>query len=404
MKFYALPSFTAFTNRERDQAMSEQASEYAVAIIGAGAAGSALAASLARKGLKTALIDPRMPHDRDFRAEKITPAQWDGVGRIGLQEALRPALTPEPRVWVARRGRLIEKCASGNWNFRYPALIDALRKAAVAETNVEFIEQRVAEIVATDDLQQVRLADGRLLQARLVAIATGVGGFLPKELGFERRIVFPCHSVSLGFDMAPLGRNRFDFPALTYFAERPADSLAYLSMFPIGEAMRANMFVYRNASDPWLDLMKSSPEAALREIMPGLPRLIGGFLVQDAVALRPVDLYRMEGTRRPGVVLVGDSFGTACPASGSGLDKVFSDVARLSAHAPGWLATPGMGAEKIATFYDDLQKIAADAESLARSRTLREMSTQAALPWRLRRDLRFYVQSARGMFRAAVQA
>jgi hypothetical protein len=103
-------------------------------------------------------------------------------------------------------------------------------------------------------------------------------------------------------------------------------------------------------------------------------------------------------------VLIGDSFGTACPASGSGLDKVFSDVARLSDHAPGWFATPGMGAEKISAFYDDPQKIAVNADSLARSRTLREMSTQAALPWRLRRDLRFYAQSARGIFRVAVQA
>jgi 2-polyprenyl-6-methoxyphenol hydroxylase-like FAD-dependent oxidoreductase len=383
--------------------MSE-ASDFAVVIVGAGAAGASLAVSLARKGLKTALIDPRRPHERDFRAEKITPAQWDLVGRSGLQEALRPALTFEPRVWVARRGRLIEKCASGNRNFRYPQLIDALRNAAEAEPDVACIEQRVAEILPSGDCQQVRLADGRLLKARLVAIATGVGGFLPKELGFERRIVFACHSVSLGFDMAPLGRNRFDFPALTYHAERPSDRLAYLSLFPIGETMRANMFVYRNASDPWLSLMQSSPEAALRDIMPGLPRLIGGFLVRDALSLRPVDLYRIERTRRPGIVLVGDSFGTACPASGSGLDKVFSDVARLSALAPGWLATPGMSVEKISSFYDDPQKIAADADSLARSRQLREMSTQVALPWRLRRDLRFYAQSARGIFRAAVQA
>jgi 2-polyprenyl-6-methoxyphenol hydroxylase-like FAD-dependent oxidoreductase len=385
-------------------AMSVQASEFAIAIVGAGAAGASLAASLARKGLKTALIDPRSPHERDFRAEKITPAQWEAVGRIGLQEAMRPALTFEPRVWVARRGRLIDKCASGNWNFRYPLLIDALRGAARAEPNVEFIEQRVAEIVPSEGSQQIRLADGRQLTARLVAIATGVGGFLPKELGFERRLVFARHSVSIGFDMAPLGRKKFDFPAVTYHSERASDRLAYLSLFPIGETMRANMFVYRNAADPWLALMQSSPEAALRDIMPGLPRLIGGFLVRDALSLRPVDLYRMERVRRPGVVLIGDCFGTACPASGSGLDKVFSDVARLSAHAPGWLATPGMSAEKIAAFYDDSQKIAADADSLARSRKLREMSTQAALPWRLRRDLRFYAQSARGIFRAAVHA
>ncbi len=384
--------------------MSEQAPEFAVAIVGAGAAGASLASVLARQGLRIALIDPRDPQKRDFRAEKLTAAQWAQVGEIGLQEVFRPALTLEPRVWVARRGRLIEKCFSGNHNFRYPALMDALRSETLARPNIEFIPQRVAEIVAGEDGQQVRLGDGRMVVARLVVIATGVGGFLPKELGYERRIVFAGHSVSVGFDMAPLGRKRFDFPALTYHGERPADRLAYLSLFPIREAMRANLFVYRGVDDPWLALMKSSPEAALRDIMPGLARLVGGFVVQDAVSLRPVDLYRMEKVRRPGVVLIGDAFGTACPASGSGLDKVFSDVAQLAAHLPEWLATPGMGTKKIASFYDDPRKIAADADSLSRSRNLREMTTQAALPWRLRRGLRYYAQQARGKIRAAVYA
>ena len=259
------------------------------------------------------------------------------MASLGLQAACQPVLTPEPVVWVARRGRLIEKRASGNLNFRYPDLIVALRNAAVAEKTLEFIPQRVAELTVAEDTQQIRLGDGRKISARLAVIATGVGGFLPKSLGFRRRLVFAGHSVSVGFDLAPVGRERFDFPALTYFSEKPSDAMAYISLFPIGDAMRGNLFVYRAASDPLLDALQKTPDAALRLLMPGLAGVIGNSATRDAVALRPVDLYRMENVNRPGVVLIGDSFGTACPASGSGLDKVFSDVARLAAHFPaGW--------------------------------------------------------------------
>ena len=58
--------------------------------------------------------------------------------------------------------------------------------------------------------------------------------------------------------------------------------------------------------------------------------------------------------RQAGVVLVGDAFATSCPAAGTGTGKVFTDVERLcNVHIPRWLATPGMGADKIAAFYDD---------------------------------------------------
>ena len=54
------------------------------------------------------------------------------------------------------------------------------------------------------------------------------------------------------------------------------------------------------------------------------------------------------------MVLIGDAFSTSCPAAGTGTGKVFTDVERLcNVYIPRWFATPGMGAEKIAAFYDD---------------------------------------------------
>src|SRR6202011_2045269 len=54
------------------------------------------------------------------------------------------------------------------------------------------------------------------------------------------------------------------------------------------------------------------------------------------------DLYVSAGHRQAGAVLVGDAFETTCPVTGTGSDKVFTDVERLcNVHIPAWLAIDG---------------------------------------------------------------
>ena len=97
--------------------------------------------------------------------------------------------------------------------------------------------------------------------------------------------------------------------------------------------------------------------------------------------IRPADLYVTHGLSQPGVVLVGDAFATSCPAAGTGTGKVFTDVERLcNVHIPRWLATDGMGAEKIAAFYDDPVKRACDRHSFDKAFTLRSVSIDEGLP------------------------
>jgi hypothetical protein len=85
-------------------------------------------------------------------------------------------------------------------------------------------------------------------------------------------------------------------------------------------------------------------------------------------------------------VLVGDAFASTCPVTGTGIDKVFTDVGQLcNAHIPAWLASEGMGETKIATFYDDRVKQACDAWSMTMALSLRSVSIDAGLYWRARR-------------------
>src|SRR5260370_2895776 len=119
--------------------------------------------------------------------------------------------------------------------------------------------------------------------------------------------------------------------------------------------------------------------------MPGLRKLVGDGEVSD-VKIRPVDLYVSTGYRQAGLVLVGDAFGTSCPAAGTGTSKVFTDVERLcNVHIPRWLATDGMDAGKISRFYDDPEKAGSDIASGSRAYYVRSLALDNRFPWRLRR-------------------
>jgi 2-polyprenyl-6-methoxyphenol hydroxylase-like FAD-dependent oxidoreductase len=104
------------------------------------------------------------------------------------------------------------------------------------------------------------------------------------------------------------------------------------------------------------------------------------------VQIRPADLYVTTGLRRAGIVLVGDAFATSCPAAGTGTGKVFNDVERLcNVHVPRWLATQGMGTEKIAAFYDDPVKTAYDEHSAEKAFDLRALTIDPSLVWSAQR-------------------
>jgi 2-polyprenyl-6-methoxyphenol hydroxylase-like FAD-dependent oxidoreductase len=91
---------------------------------------------------------------------------------------------------------------------------------------------------------------------------------------------------------------------------------------------------------------------------------------------------------QPGVVLIGDAFHAPCPASGTGMTRILNDVERLAGtHLPQWLATPGMGEDKIKAFYADPLKVAVDKASVTTSMMGRRSALDPSLLWRVRRTL-----------------
>ena len=73
----------------------------------------------------------------------------------------------------------------------------------------------------------------------------------------------------------------------------------------------------------------------------------------------------------------------------------------FSFNIPNWLATEGMGREKIEMFYDDPVKTACDDWSIAKAWHLRSLSIDNGLTWRARRWMRFVMRLAQGLTRSA---
>ena len=355
--------------------------EFDVVIVGAGLAGSIAATMLARAGRRVAIVDPHRSYPDDFRCEKFDDGQMAFLERAGLADVVTAASTHDRSVWVSHLGHLAEKRASDQRGFDYGALVNRLR--AEIPSTVEQIHAKVTAISNSTDRQKITLSTSETIDSRLAIIASGLNNVLREGLGIDRVDLCKCQSITFGFDMEPASGGSFPFRALTHYSEHPKFRAAYITLFPIGGRMRANFFVYRDLSDPWLRTFRDTPEAALKEVMPRLELLMGEFRVAGPVKMRPIDLYATKGYLQPGIVLVGDAFGTACPAGGSGARKAIVDVERLcNGHVSRWLATPGMGVEKITSFYEDPEKVAHDNKSLALAYSVKAMALdESALYW-----------------------
>ena len=366
-----------------------------IVIAGGGLAGSLAAAMLGRAGCSVVLVDPHAVYPFDFRCEKLDGAQVKVLRKTGIADAVLRTATFDGETWVARFGRLLERRPGDQHGIMYDTLVNTMR--AQVPAGVETILAKATGISTSDDRQKILLSNGEQVSARLVVLANGLNIGLRSMLGMERQIISPCHSITLGFDVEPVGRSAFDFPALTYWPKRSTSRMAYLSVFPIGGAMRANLMVYRDMTDHWLPRFRRGPEDAMRAMMPGLARMMGEFRVSGPIKIRPADLCVTKGHLQPGVVLVGDAFSTSCPAAGTGTTKVFTDVGRLcNVYIPQWLATDGMVAGKISQFYADPDKQACEARSLAKAYHLRSLSIDRGLSWRAQRWARFLVRLAQG--------
>lgn len=353
--------------------------------MGAGFAGVTLARVLGQQGRRVILVDPNSVYPQVFRAEKVEEEQVRLLRKLGLLEHLIPHSGRVSEVHAAYSGRIFKTRPIEQFGLRYADMVNALR--AEMPAMVDYQVGRVELITNSSDVQRVKLKQGKELTARLVVLASGVSDELLASLGLRRCVVQRDQSFGFGFDLASAEAQPFDFDALTYYSMDASTRIDYLTLFKFRETMRANLFVFRSPSDPWVREFIQQPDQMLQRFLPRLNRVIGEYRVSSKVESGRVDLYKVDGLSQPGMVMVGDAFQSPCPATGMGLDKVLTDVDVLSECVANWFATPGTSAEKIADFYQHPRKRAMDAQALQRAQDHRRLAIDPSLRWRVHRRL-----------------
>jgi 2-polyprenyl-6-methoxyphenol hydroxylase-like FAD-dependent oxidoreductase len=363
---------------------------YDVAVVGGGLSGTLAAITLGRAGYRVALIDRHAVQPEEFRVEKIGGDRIARFQRLGLADAVAAASRSFGEIVNARRGYILDRTHEPFFGFSYRNFVTAMR--AELPAGVDFIVGRVSDLKTGAGRQTVVLHGEPPIAARLIVLATGMGDILRRSLGIERHTIHERQSLTFGFDIRPAGDDAFRYPALTYYGEQVSDGIDYFSLFPVGDEAgdrnRVNLFTFRDHRDPWVKALRGNPKETLVETLPGLTRVLGDFEVVGRVENWIMDLTVARNCRQAGVVLIGDAYQTSCPAAGTGVARLLTDVEQLClVHVPQWLATPGMGADKIAAFYDDPRKQASDASALAQANYRRNLTVATSPAWRARRTL-----------------
>ena len=350
-----------------------------ILIVGGGMAGSLLALVLARRGLAVSVIDPERRLGPTFRNEKLGVDQIAGIEALGVLSCFQEAAWGLDAAGGAGRPEM-KDCGA-----RYDRWIERVRAAWPA--NVSFFEGKVDAIETSDGHQALTLTTGERLIGRLVVLATGRSERLRAALGIRRKVFSEKHSICLGLSVKPHAGRPQDVRAQVFHGP-PGSRIAYMTLFPMLDEVRLNLFAYHDLAEPWVAAMRADPLGTLTQALPAAASFLAGMDIVRKLEIRSTDLYRVERHVQPGILLIGDAFHAPCPASGTGMTRIVNDIDLLTRkYLPDWLATPGMDAAKIARFYDDADKRRLDALSLKRSLGGRAAAVGQSGYWRLRRRL-----------------
>jgi 2-polyprenyl-6-methoxyphenol hydroxylase-like FAD-dependent oxidoreductase len=246
--------------------------------------------------------------------------------------------------------------------------------------NVRHILDAVTDIeVAVEGSHQtLTLLGGSPVATRLTVLATGLQRTLHRELGERRERLSMHHSITWGFDVHLT--QQLEGVAVMY--GDTANQIDYLTLFPYeGGAIRGNLFTY---GDPALLRASMQDPDGLHTLMPGLRGAIGPVRLASAPVMRSNHLW-ISHIACPGVVMVGDAFQTPCPAAGTGITRLLSDVQALARHVPRWLQMDDVSLPRIEEYYADSLRTAADAKALHDARYRRAARTETSMGWRMHR-------------------
>ena len=311
-----------------------------VVVIGAGIAGGALAAVLARSGKRVLVLERTLEHEDRVRGEYMHPWGVAEVQRVGLYDDLLDAGAN-----VLRRFIPYDECRSpedaeaaaialallpgveGPLGVSHPGACDAFDAAAVA-AGAELV-RGVRDVSVTPGSPPVvaYALDGQTTSVtpRIVVGADGRESTVRRQLGFELHATEPR---TIGAGMLVDGTDGWPEGDMVIGSEADRNFL----VFPQGGG-RARLYLFYDVRERHRLAGPEKHKVFLDAFR--LTSFPGGEIFASATAAGPCGAFPMNDTwvdepAIDGVVLVGDAAGHSDPLIGEGLSVAMRDVRWVS--------------------------------------------------------------------------
>jgi len=304
-------------------------------VVGAGVVGAAAALSLARAGLRVAIVEAHAPvawraEEPDLRVYALAPDATALLGELGAWTAVAAA-----RAHPYRRMRVWDAAGGGELDFdadsfgqawlghivEHGLLVDRLWAACSREANIErHCPDKLQELSQDDDGVQVELASGTRLRAKLLLGADG-GHSRVRELS----------------GIAWRGGSYGQRAIVAYVRnEKPHQDTCWQRFLPTGP------LAFLPCADGRCSIVWSLPEAeAVRllaidearfcdELTRAFDARLGNVIAVSTRRVFPLERRLAERMLEGRVALLGDAAHVVHPLAGQGVNLGLRDVAALS--------------------------------------------------------------------------
>jgi 2-polyprenylphenol 6-hydroxylase len=326
--------------------------DHDVVIVGAGLVGLALAAALARTGLSVAIVDrcsivaadAAQDATWDTRVYAISPGSAEFLHGHGVWQRIpaeRVAPIEAMEVFGDDRGHvrfdayeLGERCLA--WIVENRELNAAIVATVRADPSIDVLAPCVPESIAwRGDGAEVRLADGRVLTARLVVGADGVHSWARREAGMPQEArPYGQTGVVANFATELAHRGR----AFQWFL----GDRGVLAWLPLPGK---RMSIVWSAPEPLAaELLVLEPAALAEHVAEAGGRTLGRLDIIAAPAGFPLTFLKLPSVVSHRFALIGDAAHGVHPLAGQGVNLGFGDAAVLAAVLAGRGAVGDAGA------------------------------------------------------------